>query len=318
MQSYYASRAGEYDRVYQKPERQADLRQIESWLPSLFISATVLEVACGTGYWTQFIAPAASTIVAIDSAPETLRVAEQRVVASNVEFLLGDAYDISSMGRTFSAAFAGFWFSHVPLERQREFLLGLNSALEPGARRCRTIDVEGSSPIAGETNGQHLSATQPERWVDAPGSLKFPPRQVAGTFGTWVHPRLIEAGGTTGPSSTVSLRLTLPSSGRPPASFALASRRRSCKTLSMSVHDFDQSAPRLHLVRRLVLRFSGRSNASSGSGRDRCSTVEATDLRLSVQPKRHLARRDQGEGASSSKAQVHGRQRHGPKYRTVH
>jgi ubiquinone/menaquinone biosynthesis C-methylase UbiE len=151
MQSYYASRAGEYDRIYQKPERQADLRQIESWLPSLFISATVLEVACGTGYWTQFLAPVASSIVAIDSAPETLRVAEQRVVASNVEFRLGDAYAVSSMGRRFSAAFAGFWFSHVPLERQREFLLGLNSALEPGARVALLDNryVEGnSSPIA--------------------------------------------------------------------------------------------------------------------------------------------------------------------------
>jgi SAM-dependent methyltransferase len=151
MQRYYAARAGEYDRIYEKPERQADLRQIESWLPSLFLSATVLEVACGTGYWTQFIAPATASMLAIDSAPETLRVAEQRVVASNVDFRLGDAYDLSGMGRTFSAAFAGFWFSHVPLERQREFLLGLNSTLEPGARVVLLDNryVEGnSSPIA--------------------------------------------------------------------------------------------------------------------------------------------------------------------------
>ena len=45
------------------------------------------------------------------------------------------------------AAFAGFWFSHVPLERQREFLLGLNSALAPGARvvLLDNLFVEGSS-----------------------------------------------------------------------------------------------------------------------------------------------------------------------------
>lgn len=29
----YAARATEYDQVYSKPERQADLRQIEGWLP---------------------------------------------------------------------------------------------------------------------------------------------------------------------------------------------------------------------------------------------------------------------------------------------
>ena len=134
LQSYYAARAGEYDRVYLKPERQSDLRQIEQWLPSVLAGAAVLEVACGTGYWTQFIAPVASAVVALDSSPETLRIAKERVTAPNVEFHVGDAYALPRFARRFSAAFAGFWFSHVPLERQREFLLGLNSALAPGAR----------------------------------------------------------------------------------------------------------------------------------------------------------------------------------------
>ena len=52
LQSYYASRAPEYDEVYRKPERQADLRSIERWLPPHFSGVAMLEVACGTGYWT--------------------------------------------------------------------------------------------------------------------------------------------------------------------------------------------------------------------------------------------------------------------------
>jgi len=152
MQSYYAARASEYDRVYQKPERQSDLRQIEQWLPSVLSGATVLEIACGTGYWTQFIAPVASAIVAIDSSPETLRIAQQRVVASNVQFQIGDAYALPQLGRSFSAAFAGFWFSHVPLERRREFLRGLNSSLESRARvvLLDNLFVEGSSSAIAE------------------------------------------------------------------------------------------------------------------------------------------------------------------------
>ncbi len=152
MQSYYAARAEEYDSVYQKPERQADLRQIEQWLPSVLSGKTVLEVACGTGYWTQFIAPVASSVVAIDSAPETLRIAEQRVPASNVCFQVGDAYALAQNRGSFSAAFAGFWFSHVPLERQREFLCGLNLALDPGARvvLLDNLFVEGSSSAISE------------------------------------------------------------------------------------------------------------------------------------------------------------------------
>lgn len=134
MQAYYAARAREYDRVYEKPERQADLRAIECWLPPLFAGARVLEVACGTGYWTQFIAPVASQVLAVDAAAETLAIARRRVPQSTVEFVVGDAYALAARAARFDAAFAGFWFSHVPRSRQLEFLHGLHAALRPGAR----------------------------------------------------------------------------------------------------------------------------------------------------------------------------------------
>ncbi|MFD1121408.1 class I SAM-dependent methyltransferase [Methylophilus flavus] len=147
IQSYYASRASEYDAVYEKPERQIDLRSIEQWLPSILQGKRILEIACGTGYWTQFIAPEASSIYAIDSAEETLQIARQRIPASNVSFAIDDAYAPRTDERTFNAAFAGFWFSHVLIERQIEFLTGLNKALQPGAKvlLLDNVFVEGSS-----------------------------------------------------------------------------------------------------------------------------------------------------------------------------
>ncbi len=132
MQSYYAARAPEYDHVYLKPERQADIQRLRDWLPPIFAGARVLEVACGTGFWTQFIAPVASAVVAIDASPETMAIAERRIARSNVRFLLGDAYCLpQDLGR-FDAAFAGFWFSHVPKSRQLAFLAGLGRTLNPG------------------------------------------------------------------------------------------------------------------------------------------------------------------------------------------
>ena len=92
MQRYYAARAGEYDRVYEKPERQADLRQIEAFLPPMFAGRSVLEIACGTGYWTRFIARAAKAVFAFDASAETRRVAARRVDPANVRFDIGDAY----------------------------------------------------------------------------------------------------------------------------------------------------------------------------------------------------------------------------------
>lgn len=147
LQSYYAARAGEYDRVYAKPERQSDLRKIELWVASTLRGEEVLEVACGTGYWTQFFAPTASSVLAFDSSPETLRIAAARVEGSKVEFEVGDAYSLPRRPSRFTAAFAGFWFSHVPLDRQSEFLLGLNAAVRPGARvlLLDNLFVEGSS-----------------------------------------------------------------------------------------------------------------------------------------------------------------------------
>jgi len=152
MQSYYAARAEEYDAVYRKPERQSDLRMIEQWLPSALRGRRILEIACGTGYWTQFLAPVASSIVAIDSAEETLRIARARVPSANVSFAVGDAYAPSQEGGPFNAAFAGFWFSHVPFERRGEFLRALDAALEPGAKVVflDNLFVEGSSSAISE------------------------------------------------------------------------------------------------------------------------------------------------------------------------
>jgi len=159
MHTYYAARAAEYDGVYRKPERQADLRAIETWLPARFDEGkSVLEVACGTGYWTRFIAAKASRMLALDAAPETLAIAKSRVASKpDVEFVVGDAYALpKGRGSAFDAALAGFWFSHVPLSRRREFLAGLAEAVDPGARIV-LIDnrfVEGSSTPLSERDAE--------------------------------------------------------------------------------------------------------------------------------------------------------------------
>jgi uncharacterized protein (TIGR01244 family) len=47
MAAYYARRAREYDQVYAKPERQADIHALEALLPGLFTGRRVLELAGG-------------------------------------------------------------------------------------------------------------------------------------------------------------------------------------------------------------------------------------------------------------------------------
>jgi SAM-dependent methyltransferase len=163
MQDYYAARATEYDKIYAKPERQADLRQIETWLPSVLTGRSVLEVACGTGYWTQFFAPYCPRVLAVDSALETIQVAKSRVPAEKVEFVIGDAYNLPPQPTLLGAGFAGFWWSHIHHARVGEFLRGFHAALEPGAPVVLLDNryVPGSStPITGQDTEHNTYQTR--------------------------------------------------------------------------------------------------------------------------------------------------------------
>ena len=75
MRDYYARRAATYERVYFKTERQADLRALEAWLGGPFAGREVLEIACGTGWWTPHGAVQATSWLATDLNPETLALA---------------------------------------------------------------------------------------------------------------------------------------------------------------------------------------------------------------------------------------------------
>lgn len=134
MQRYYANRAPYYDAVYDKPERRGDIAFLKSHLPAQPKGHSVIEVACGTGYWTQFIAPVATSYLAFDSTPEPLEFARLRPDTDNVQFRLGDAYAPPNGTVTYQAAFAGLWFSHVPIERRSVFLTALHRTLRQGAR----------------------------------------------------------------------------------------------------------------------------------------------------------------------------------------
>lgn len=150
---YYARRAAEYDGVYAKPERQAELKVIHQFLSSAFPGDNLLEVACGTGFWTRSIAISASSILATDCNPEVLDIARQRNYGDcRIEFAEADAYLLDGIPGNFTAGFHGFWWSHIPKSRIPEFLRTFHSRLLPGAGVVMIDNAfeEGSStPISG-------------------------------------------------------------------------------------------------------------------------------------------------------------------------
>ena len=135
MRGYYAQRAAYYERIYSKPERHGDLRTMEASLPPLFAGRRVLEVACGTGWWTPHGARDAKSWLATDLNPETMAIARSKPLPACVQFETVDAYSFEQVaGRTFDGAFAGCWWSHVPLARLSPWLQLLHERLAPGAR----------------------------------------------------------------------------------------------------------------------------------------------------------------------------------------
>ena len=112
----------------------------------------MLEVACGTGYWTALVARTAASIVATDAAEEPMRIAQSKDYGGHdVRFELADAYALRPALGRFDGALAIFWWSHVPLSRMGAFLASLHARLERGARvvLMDNLYIDGSStPIA--------------------------------------------------------------------------------------------------------------------------------------------------------------------------
>ena len=149
METYYARRAHEYERIYAKPERQEDLRTLRAIVEETFRGKHVLEIACGTGYWTDVLARSAASVTAVDINDEVLDVARSKSLKAT--FNRADIYQLPEFPESFNGGLAAFWWSHVPKARLISFLLDFHRAFAAGAT-IMFIDnlyVEGSStPIS--------------------------------------------------------------------------------------------------------------------------------------------------------------------------
>ncbi|MGH8004437.1 MAG: class I SAM-dependent methyltransferase [Limisphaerales bacterium] len=132
---YYAKRAAEYERVYQKPERQEDLATLRKLLQEELAGEDILEVACGTGYWTQSAAQTAHSILATDINEEVLQIARAKnYLGGKVTFEKRDTFQLSGLTGHFTAGLAAFWWSHLKKTEITKFLQHFHQTLSPNAK----------------------------------------------------------------------------------------------------------------------------------------------------------------------------------------
>jgi demethylmenaquinone methyltransferase/2-methoxy-6-polyprenyl-1,4-benzoquinol methylase len=125
--AYYRAIAMEY--VVDVDAARALAAVLEAYQPS----GRALELACGPGVWTELLLRYATTVTAIDSAPEMLARAKARVGVERVRFIQADLFHWTPDQR-YDFVFFGFWLSHVPLERFESFWSMVAGSLAPAGR----------------------------------------------------------------------------------------------------------------------------------------------------------------------------------------
>ena len=149
LQDYYAQRANEYERVYAKPERQDDIAELAALLQDVLRGQDIVEVACGTGYWTSVIAQTARAVHATDINPEVIAVAQTKdYPPGRVQFALADAFTLAAVAGMFTAGFAGFWWSHLTQVQLNRFLRAFHQVLGPN----RLVVVADNRYVAGSNH----------------------------------------------------------------------------------------------------------------------------------------------------------------------
>jgi demethylmenaquinone methyltransferase/2-methoxy-6-polyprenyl-1,4-benzoquinol methylase len=114
----------------------------------------VLELACGTGAWTQsLVTHPVESILAIDAAPEMLELHARRIDDPRVTRMQAELFQWQPT-ETYDFVTFAFWLSHVPPARFDQFWAVVRRAVAPGGRTFfvdqdeRGLQYEQPSPDA--------------------------------------------------------------------------------------------------------------------------------------------------------------------------
>ena len=137
QQEYYDGRAADWQRWITRYMRPVE-GEVTKLLSELPLSGHVLDMACGTGYWTAQLASRASSVTALDGSKPMLEQVGHRGL-SNVNTVHADLFNWNPPTE-WDAVFFAHWLAHVPEDRFDRFWSAVDGALAPGGHVI-VIDV---------------------------------------------------------------------------------------------------------------------------------------------------------------------------------
>jgi demethylmenaquinone methyltransferase/2-methoxy-6-polyprenyl-1,4-benzoquinol methylase len=133
---YYELQSEYYHEKYYGNRSRADdvLKNEIDLLQNTFCSLDVMEIACGTGFWTESVAKTADSVYATDINTSMIDVARRRLAhLHNISYGVSDAFRVSREPRKYSGAFCVLFWCHIPVQRIEDFLSALCASLKPGS-----------------------------------------------------------------------------------------------------------------------------------------------------------------------------------------
>lgn len=131
----WANREGDFDRGHHNNAWHAEKRRLVTALREFWPSGNVLEVAGGTGQWTEQLLRYTPLLTVLDAAPEALEENRKRTArrTTMIEYHDDDVFTWEPPER-YDVVFFSYWLSHVPPERFAQFWKQVDRFLKPEGR----------------------------------------------------------------------------------------------------------------------------------------------------------------------------------------
>ena len=134
--AYYDARADDYGDESKPDRKNPGLMKAEvcrALVEEFRPTGDVLELACGTGYFTSEIVRHARSVTAVDASPRMLAINRRRLDDPKVTYVNADIFAWEP-DRAYDAVFFGFWLSHVPPTALDDFWNLVRTCLAPDGR----------------------------------------------------------------------------------------------------------------------------------------------------------------------------------------